>query len=205
MTAKSANLDFFAAENDQRAVLEFLFADTDVRAFESYSRFGEEIREFRSIEELAASHELGIDHHGNGTAILLQLWSPSVFSKLTITKISLNPAHCDGHKFRYRIDGGGLMHLYLGGVHERVVTQSHFGHQSETRAQRWGVDHGINWKSLKAISNRVHYHLRNRLAVAKAASCPVMQQAFELSRSGYELKLAAQTPWAYEVRQATEK
>ena len=32
--AASANLDFFAAETDQRAVLDFLFSSTDVRVFE---------------------------------------------------------------------------------------------------------------------------------------------------------------------------
>jgi hypothetical protein len=205
MTVKSANLDFFAAENDQRAVLDFLFSDTDIRVFESYSLFDQDLREFRSTEEIAAGFNLGIDQHGNGAAILLQLWSPSVFDKLTITRISLDAARCNGHTYRYRIDGGALMQLYLGGAHERIVTHSHFGHQSETRAQTWGVGDGINWKSLKTISNRIQYHLRTRLAVAKAASCPVMQQALELSRSGYEPKLAAQTPWAYEVRPATEK
>lgn len=33
--ARSANLDFFAAEVDQRAALDFLFSSTDVRVFES--------------------------------------------------------------------------------------------------------------------------------------------------------------------------
>jgi len=144
MTVTSANLDFFAAENDQRAVLDFLFSDTDVRVFESYSLFDQDLREFRSTEEIAAGFNLGIDHHGNGTAILLQLWSPSVFDELTITRISLDAARCNGHTFRYLIDGGALMQLHLGGVHKQIVTQSHFGHQSETRAQTWGVSDGIN-------------------------------------------------------------
>jgi hypothetical protein len=38
--ARSANLDFFAAEADQRAVFDYLFSATDVRVFESYSEFG---------------------------------------------------------------------------------------------------------------------------------------------------------------------
>jgi hypothetical protein len=56
--AASANLDFFAAETDQRAVLDFLFSSTDVRVFESYSKFDAELREFRSIDELAAAFPL---------------------------------------------------------------------------------------------------------------------------------------------------
>jgi hypothetical protein len=45
---RSVNLDFFAAEADQRAVLDFLFSSTDVQVFESYSEYSAELREFRS-------------------------------------------------------------------------------------------------------------------------------------------------------------
>jgi hypothetical protein len=82
--ARSANLDFFAAEADQRAVLDFLFSSTDVRVFESYSEYSADLREFRSTDELSAAFPLGSDPHGNGNAVLLQLWSPSVMRELTI-------------------------------------------------------------------------------------------------------------------------
>lgn len=196
---KSAHLIFFAAEADQRALTDFLFSSTDVRVFESYSEAGHELREFRSTDDLAATFPLGTDRFGNGSAILLQLWSPSVMAELTITRIALRPAACGGYTFRYRIDGGGLIQLYLGGVHERVVTISHFGHQSQARARKWDMDHGVNWESLKTLSNRIQYHIRKRLAVAKTASCPILPQAYQLARTGYELKLAAQSPSAYEL------
>lgn len=40
-----ANLDFFAAESDQKALIDFLFSSTDVRVFESYSAYDKELRE----------------------------------------------------------------------------------------------------------------------------------------------------------------
>ena len=198
--AASANLDFFAAEVDQRAVLDFLFASTDVRVFESYSEYDADLREFRSTDELAAVFPIGIDRHGNGTAVCLELWSPSVMSELTIERFALNPAACNGHTFRHRISGGALMQLYFGGVHERVVTKSHFGHQSQIRAQKWDMDHGINWELLKTLSNRIQYHIRKRLAVAKVPGCPVLPQAYGLALSGYVLKSAAQTTWSYKLQ-----
>jgi len=198
--ARSANLDFFAAEADQRAVLNFLFSSTDIRVFESYSQCGADLREFRSTEELAAAFPLGTDPHGNGSAVLLQLWSPSVMRDLTITRFALDPAHCDGHTFRHRIDGGGLMQLYLGGVCDRVVTKSHYGHQSQVRAQTWELDEGVDWKSLMTLSNRIQYHVRKRLAAGKAASMPVLPQALELARCGYAIKDATQTQWAYKLQ-----
>jgi len=199
--ARSANLDFFAAEADQRAVLDFLFSSTDVRVFESYSEFDAQLREFRTTEEVAITFPLGADPHGNGHAVLLQLWSPSVMHELSIERFALDPAHCDGHTFRHRIDGGGLMQLYLGGVCDRVVTMSHFGHQSQVRAQKWNVDQGVNWEALKTLSNRIQYHIRKRLAAGKVPGRPVLAQALELARAGYALKLATQTPWQFELQQ----
>jgi hypothetical protein len=173
---RSANLDFFAAEADQKAVIDFLFSANDVRIFESYSEPDTDLREFRSIEELVAAFPLGIDPHGNGSAVLLELWSPSVMSELTITRFALDPIKCHGHTFRHRIDGGALMPLYFGGVHQRVITKSHFGHQSQTRAAAWNLDHGINWEALKTLSNRIQYHIRKRLAAGKFPGCPVLPQ-----------------------------
>ncbi len=189
--SRSANLDFFAAAADQQAILDFLFCSTDVRVFESYSEYSAELREFHSTDELNAAFHLGTDPHGNGDAVLLQLWSPSVMRDLTIRRIKLNPAHCDGHTFRHSIEGGGLIQLYLGGVCERAVTKSHFGHQSQVRAQAWEADEGVNWEALQTLSNRIQHHIRKRLAAAKAGSMPVLSQALELARTGYTLKLGA--------------
>jgi hypothetical protein len=118
---------------------------------------------------------------------------------LSIRRFALNPAVCDGHTFRHNIEGGGLMHLYLGGVCGRVVTKSHFGHQSQVRARAWGVDDGVNWEALQTLSNRIQYHIRKRLAVGKVPGMPVLSQALELARAGYALKDATQCPDTYEL------
>lgn len=34
---------------------------------------------------------------------------------------------------------------------------------------------------------------------------PVLPQAFELTRAGYALKLATQTPWAFELQSAAKQ
>lgn len=199
--SRAANVDFFAAEADQKALLDFLFSETDVRIFESYSEFDSELREFHSTEELVKVFPLGKDLHGNGNAVLLQLWSPSVMSRLSIERFSVNPESCNGHTFRHRIDGGGLMQLYLGGVSGSVITMSHFGCQSETRAKKWGVEEGVNWESLERISGKIQYHLRKRMAAGEVPGRPVLPQAMQLARSGFELKLATQTPWRFELKE----
>jgi hypothetical protein len=77
---------------------------------------------------------------------------------------------------------------------------SHFGHQSQVRAQKWNVAEGVDWEALKTVSNRIQYHIRKRLATGKVPGCPVLAQALELARAGYALKVATQTPWQFELQ-----
>ncbi len=202
-SARSVNLDFFAAEFDQRAVLDFLFTATDVRVFESYSEPDAQLREFLSTEDLAKTFPLGRDQHGNGLAAVLQLWSPSVMCDLTIERFTLDPSVCNGHTFRHRIEGGGLIQLWLGGVCGEVITMSHLGHQSQVRAENWEVADGVDWNALKTLSNRIQYHIRRRLAVGKVPGRPVLAQAMELARSNYVLKDATRYAWHYELSSRT--
>lgn len=198
----SANVNFFAVAEDLRAILDFIFSSTDVRVFESYSAYDQELKEFCSTEDICAAFPLGNDSDGNGNAVLLQLWSPSAMSELSIKRIELNPAACKGHTFRHTIEGGALIQLYLGGIHNQIITQSHFGHQSQNRAQKWAADYNIDWHSLKILSNKIQYFIKRKLAAVKVSSCPVLPKAYELACSGYSLKTTAKTPWAYELASA---
>src|SRR5688572_17127005 len=103
-----ANLDFFATKPDFEQLFAFLFAQTDFRVFESYSEFGQSLREFSSFADLCAAYAVGEDKHGNGHAALLQLWSPSVMAKPVIERINLDPKKCEGATFRFRHSGLGL-------------------------------------------------------------------------------------------------
>jgi len=209
LTIRSANVDFFAAASDQAAILQFLFDATDVRVFESHSEFDQELREFRSVAEVQAVFRLGEDPRGQGNAILLKLWSPSAMRELQIEKFAVDPSKCRGHTFRHNINGGALMRLYFGGVSGKTITKSSFGHQSQTRAATWGVDGGIDWTGLQQVSGKIAYHMRSRLAVAKAKSRVVMPEAMELAKAGYALKEFAHSTWQYDLepiqRQSSKK
>jgi hypothetical protein len=165
-----ANLDFFATRADHEALVRFLFGSTDIRVFESYSEFGRELREFRSFEELAAAFEVGSDPAGSGFAVLLQLWSPSVESGPRMERITLDPSRCGGHTFRYRIDGGGLIQLYFGGISGRTITKSHYGHFSEAGARKWGRSEG--WTGLHSRACRTRYSITFGVAW-RSPWCPV--------------------------------
>jgi hypothetical protein len=192
-----AQVNFFATRSDLQQVFSFIFLETDFRVFESYSDFGRELREFPSFESLASSFQVGQDAHGNGTAVLLQMWSPTVCAQPEIIRITLDPKKCDGHTFRHRVSGYGLVQLYLGGLYERVVTHTHYGHCNERGAARWGDVSNIDWKALAKISGRFQRHLGRKLAVAKVPGYAVLPGAYEKFKEGFELKWAAHHPSVY--------
>jgi hypothetical protein len=179
-----ANLDFSGVREDLRAVLFFVFGATDLRVFELSSEYGQELREFTSVDEVESAYPLGDASRGR---VHLNLWSPSVMRTLDIRRVELDPRHCKGHTFRYALEGSGCIQLYLGGAKDKTIVWSHYGHFTEAGARKWGHE-GPNWEALKKLSNKVHYHIRSRLAVAKAPGRPILPEAFRLLSDGYTLQ-----------------
>ena len=185
-----ASIDFYALKDDIRGLVHFIFEETDLHIFESYSEYDSELREFRSIDELSAAFSLGVDTHGHGKAVLLQLWSPSVMQNVAFERIALKLA---GHSFRYRVSGVGLIQLYFGGEHEGAITDSHYGHWSEAGArQRAAGDvDAVDWRALSRLSGRIRRHIRNKMAVAKVRSRPILPAAFAALQRGLGLNYSS--------------
>ena len=181
-----ASLNFYAWTDDMRALLEFLFGETDVRVYESYSDYDAELREFRSTDELTRAFDVGADPHGHGTAVLLQMWSPSVMQRISIERIELE---VPGHTFRHRVAGVGLLQLYFGGHYHDVITASHFGHWNEAGARRRaaGDPDTVDWPALTRLSGRIQRHI-GTLAVGKFRACPILPAAFTALESGLMLR-----------------
>lgn len=114
-------------------------------------------------------------------------------------RITLDSGPCEGHSFRYRIDGGVLIQLCFGGISGRTITKSHYGHFSEARARKWGRSAGVDWAVLKSLSNKIQHHIRNRSAVARVSGRPVLAEAYGYAQSGYDLKEAASSRTGYQL------
>ncbi|MEM6256268.1 MAG: hypothetical protein AAF821_25420 [Cyanobacteria bacterium P01_D01_bin.156] len=183
-----SNCEFYAIRDDILNVLDFIYAETDCHVFEKSSEFGQELREFTSTKQLAEVFNLGLCHGKQKYSALLQLYTPSASDNFVIQKIALNPKYCSGHTFRYEASGWGLIQLYLGGISERGIHHSHTNHNSEKRAQKWesiyfdqlGSVDTWNWKQLSKVSRKIRYHIRNRLAVGKWGSRPILHSAQKL-------------------------
>ena len=186
-------MEFFAARDDQREILQFLFDESDVRVLELASRPDCELREFETVDEIDAAFALGRARGGRGDA-LLTLWSPSAMPRMKIRRIDFDRAHVDDARFRYEPEGTGLMQLYFGRAVGGVLTRSHFGHNSPARARKWNMGTGVRWPALQKLSSMIQRHVR-RLSVAKVPGRPILPAAAALWRKGLRLKEQRRSPW----------
>ena len=143
-----------------------------------------ELREFRTVDEVARTFDLS----SNLPVVLLSLWSPSVAPEIEIRRIDFDPRRVKNARYRYEPTHGALMQLYLGGAGAQVVTKTHFGHNSVSRAAAWKVADGADWQKLTQVSRKIQNYIRRKLAVDKVPGRPILAEAASLWRSGYLLK-----------------
>jgi len=162
------NLYFYAIDKDFLVVLDYVFEKSGCRVFESYSKFDEEILEFEKPEDI-------IRNRKSGQSTYLQLVVPSASKLVEIRRIPLDES--TGHRFRYSIDGWGLIQLYLGNQTLAGITNSHTNHNSEARARHWEPTRDMDsvsrwdWKEIVSVSSALNRFIRKQ-AVASAFRRP---------------------------------
>jgi hypothetical protein len=67
------NYNFFADKADKLEVLDFIFKDTDLQVYDLGSPFGQEINEYKTVDEISSKFDLD---NGVKFAITFQLWTP---------------------------------------------------------------------------------------------------------------------------------
>ncbi len=125
---------------------------------------------------------------------LLQLWPVAASDNVTVRRVDLDPKRCGGHTFRYRIEGWGLIQLYLGGTGPKGIVASHTNHNSEKRARAWegesdslGPVSRWDWREVVRVSSQINRHIRTNLAVGKQQSRPILPEAAVAEASGIPL------------------
>jgi len=173
-----ANLDFYALGDDLRDLIRFILAETDIIIFEHSSKFDCEVRQFRSLSDLEAVFQLGSYRAG-----YLQLWSPSVMAQPVIRRTELTSV--PGHKFKYAVEGSGLIQLYLNGVQDGIIHHTHYGHWNEAGARQRSIHlaEACDWSALAKLSGRIQRYVR-KYAVAKLYARPILHHAFDAIQQG---------------------
>ena len=184
--------DFFADKADKLKILEYIFSDTDLQIYDANSPYGQEICNYRSIEEISSKFDLV---NGDKFAVTFQLWTPRHKGQPLFRKIELDPQRCNGHTFRYSTDGWGLIQLYFGGLKNNELNQSHIGHFTEKAALKWGDTNSFNrkvsnwdWTEIQLTSKKLKQHVHNKMATQKLGTIGVLPGADTLEKAGTRLR-----------------
>ena len=198
------NVHFYGVRDDLVELLE-LAVELGCELYEAYSTYDAELRRFATVDEVVAGCDLGDDPYGRGTQTMLALWSPPMRARPRIERIALRVR---GASWREAVNGWGLVQLDLGGVHERTITESVLGHNSEARAWKWadayehlGSPAEWDWREVERLARKLAYHVRRRRAVAKTDPPGVhyvLPAAHDLCEAhGYVLVDGARRPVSY--------
>jgi hypothetical protein len=159
---------FYALKNDYEEIVKFIYDELSLSIFQGYSEFGQDLKEYRTAKELLTELETGQN------PIQLSFWKKSFGFDYRITKIDLNPKYCNGHTFRYRIDGWGLIHLNVGRLFRGRLEASSIAHNSEKRATTWepsipdfGIVSDVNWEEVNKTSKKLRYLISKKLIATK--------------------------------------
>jgi hypothetical protein len=180
--------NFFANKTDKLEILDFIFNETDLRIYDLSSTYGQEVCEYKTVDEIATKFDLD---NGNKFAATFQLWTPRHKGNLIFRKIDLDPKHCNGHTLRYATEGWGLIQLYFGGLKNNELNQSHIGHFNEKGALKWEETNKVNglvstwdWTEIQNTSRKLKYQIHNKLAISKFEGVGVLHGASNLEKQG---------------------
>ena len=201
--------DFFANKADKLEILDFIFMETDLQVYDLGSPYGQEICQYKTVDEISSKFELD---NGDKFAVTFQLWTPRHKGKLLFRKIDLDTKHCNGHTFRYSTDGWGLIQLYFGGLKNNQLNQSHIGHFNESGALKNENSTTLNgkvdawdWTEIQATSRKLKYQIHNKLATRKIGSFGILSGADTKKRilgSGF---LRTQQRCPHELRRCVQR
>lgn len=179
---------FYADKQDKLNILDYIFNETDLKAFDLSSAAGEEIRSYKTTQEIVTKFDL---ENGKQFAVTFNLWSPEFMGEIIFQKRELNPKRCNGHTFKFTTEGWGLIQLYFGGRTDKRLYKSSIGHNSEKRAlghqpsiQRIPGPDQWDWKTIEQTSRKLKYLIHNKLSSRKIGGTGIMKGADSLEKSG---------------------
>jgi hypothetical protein len=116
-----------------KAVADAIFSERPSTVVEAYSEFSRTLRTFESTEELSAYATAQRDLTAGSIHVAIHY--PDMAGKITISRVALDPEKCNGHAYRYKVEGWGLIWVHLRLRPGNV--ESFISANSEKRANAW--------------------------------------------------------------------
>ena len=116
-----------------QALADAIFKERPSTVVEAYSAFSQELRTFQSASELCAYATA--QRGSRDGSVHVAVHYPDMAGRVVRTRVPLEPKKCDGHTYRYRVDGWGLIWVYL--QLRPANLESFVSANSEKRANAW--------------------------------------------------------------------
>lgn len=118
-----------------QAIADAIFKERPSTVVESYSGPSQELCTFHTPLDLCTY--ANAKRSSRDGAVHIAVHYPDMAGRIARTRVALNPSKCDGHTYRYRADGWGLIRVYLQ-LHPKT-RESFVSANSETRANAWAA------------------------------------------------------------------
>ncbi|HNU52883.1 MAG TPA: hypothetical protein PKJ98_18475 [Verrucomicrobiota bacterium] len=112
----------------------FVFESGEPVVFHAYSGYGQPLRSFRSPSELIADIEAAFADGQKSLGFALHY--PDTKGHVAERKITLDPKTCDGHTWRYTVQGWGLIQ-FQGDLRRAPAVECHVAVNTQRRAEGW--------------------------------------------------------------------
>ena len=138
---------------------EFVFESGAPVVFHAYSGFGQPLRSFRSPSGLIADIEAAFAT--GQKSVHFALHYPETKGHVVERKISLDPKKCDGHTWRYTVEGWGLIRIQ-GDLRGAPAIECHVAVNSQKRAEALAGTYPdspdprlLDWKVIQHHARRI--------------------------------------------------
>lgn len=145
-------------------LIEFILSDSNAIICESYSEMEEEIKYLNDFSLFKDYFENSISENKKHLAFGIHYQDNK--GKISITKIKLDPKHCKGKTYRYRIDGWGLIYIHLNLTNSNII-ECKVSSNSQKRAKNWettnpefGSTELWDWKMIESKTRKIINHLK---------------------------------------------
>jgi hypothetical protein len=164
---------------------EFVFESGAPVVFEAYSGYGQRLRRFRAPSELLAEIESTLA--GGQKSLHLAIHFPDAKGHVAERKIKLDPKSCDGHTWRYTVEGWGLIQ-FQGDLRHAPTIECRVAVNTQKRAEAWANTYPElrdpelwDWGVVQQQAGRISRRMKK---IAEPCAAPNGGPATQLGNSG---------------------
>ncbi len=139
-------------------IMQLAFQIGEVQIFESYSEMEKKIVEIKDYQQYLDYLKEAINNEKK--FIEFGLYYKEANGFIRIRRTTLNPKYCDGKKFRYNIEGWGIIYIQLDLTEEKI--ECRIAVNTPKRAENWvKTNPGLkspdlwNWKLVESKARKL--------------------------------------------------